>query len=75
MNTNKTQIEFDNTNGMWNSGSIMVYVNGKLKEHISVDDFLETNTNEDIDCADDIIDMMKEKYSIDKVVRDELDWR
>lgn len=71
----KTYIEYDNRNSQWNDGWVSVYVKDELKEHISVDEFLEENTDDNIYCADDIIDIMKEKYNIDKVVRDVYDWR
>jgi len=71
----KTQIEYDNKNSMWNDGHILVYVKGELKEHIFVDDFMEVNTDDDIWGAEDIIDKMKEKYAIDKVIRKEHNWR
>lgn len=68
-------IEYDNQNSMWNNGHILVYKKGELKERIFVDDFVESNTDEDIWGADDIIDKMKQKYAISKVIRKEHNWR
>ncbi len=69
----KTRIEYENRNSQWNSGHIMVYVKGELMEHIFVDEYLENN--EDMYGVDDIIDLMKIKYGIKKVVEDVHDWR
>jgi len=71
----KTVIEYNNKNSQWNKGYVNVYVKGVLQELIGVDDFLENNTDEDVYCVDDIIDQMKVKYSISKVVRNELNWK
>ena len=69
-------IEFNNRNNQWNNGYIYVYVNDIMVEFISVDDYLENNTNENIYCSDDIIDLLKEKYNITKVIKDEgYNWR
>ena len=69
----KTRIEYENRNSQWNSGHIMVYVKGELMEHIFVDEYLENN--EDMHGVDDIIDLMKIKYGIKKVVEDVHNWR
>lgn len=63
---------------MWNDGHIHVYVKGECVESIFVDDFIEENQdveNDEFWCADDIIDMLKEKYGIKKVERKEHNWR
>ena len=70
-----TYIEYNNQNSQWSNGHISVYVAGELKEHICVDEFMEKNTDEDIWSADDIIDKLKEKYGITKVLRNEHNWR
>lgn len=71
----KTRIEYENRNSQWNSGHISVYVRGKLMEHIFVDEYLENNKHEDVAGVDDIIDLMKAKYGIRKVVEDAYNWR
>lgn len=73
--TSKTYIEYNNINNVWNDGYISVYVKGDLKEQIFVDDFMEKNTDEEISDVDDIIDKMKEKYHIDKVIYKDYNWR
>lgn len=70
-----TYIEYDNINSMWDNGHITVYVKGELKEQIFVDEYLENNTDDDVYSADCIIDLMKEKYGIDIVERNEHNWR
>jgi hypothetical protein len=69
----KNRIDYNNTNSMYNSGHINVYIDNKSVEYIFVDDFLEEN--KDAHCADDIIDLLKEKYNIQKVIRYEVNWR
>jgi len=67
MARNNTYIELNLTNSMWNKGHISVVVNNNLIEHISVDDYLETNDKDDIVGADDIVELLKYKYNIKRV--------
>lgn len=69
-----TYIEYDNTNNQWNNGHITVYIKGNLQEHIFVNDIIEDNTN-DIYTPENIIDNLKQKYSISKVIKIEHNWR
>lgn len=62
-------IEWDETNSMWNGGYLHVHVNGEIVESIFVDDRSEDNPY-------DIIDELKEKYSITRVKEtNRYDWR
>ena len=61
----KSYIEYDNKNSMWNNGHVHVYVKDELVESIFVDE----------DNPYDIIDRMKDKYSISKVITKEHNWR
>lgn len=71
----KSYIEYYNINSMWNSGHIAVWVDGEFVELINVDDYLEHTTDEDIYSPACIINMLKQKYNIKKVIRKEYDWR
>jgi hypothetical protein len=72
--TLRSYIEYDNTNNMHNDGHIRVYVKGKLVESIFVDEYKEEN--EDIYSAYEIIDLMKLKYKITRViVKEGYNWR
>lgn len=56
----KDFIEFNDENYLWNSGHVFVYLNGELVENIFIDDTDKS--------ADEIIEEMKEKYNIYKVI-------
>jgi hypothetical protein len=53
----KNYIEFDDTNYLWNSGHLNVFVNGKQIESIFIDDF------PDLD-MDELFEQLAEKYNI-----------
>ena len=74
----KTYIKYDNINSQWNDGYVLVYIKDELKENISVDDYREKHQDIDNDIfisSSSIIEDMKQKYGIDKVVEDVYDWR
>lgn len=74
----KTYIKYDNINSQWNDGYVLVYIKDELKEHISVDDYREKHQDIDNDIfisSSSIIEDMKQKYGIDKVIKDVYDWR
>jgi hypothetical protein len=52
-------IRFDETNYLWNSGTVYVYINNISVESIFVDD-------SDLS-SDEIIELLKEKYNITTV--------
>ena len=70
----KSYIKYDNRNSQWNDGWVEVYVKGELKELISVDDYRSEIDGERMNVYD-IIDLMKSKYGIDKVIEDVHNWR
>ena len=63
----RNYIVYDIRNSMWNDGHIEVYKNKRLVEWIEVDDNVES--------VDDLIEELKEKYSIKKVIYKEYNWR
>lgn len=71
----KTYIEFNNMNSTYNNGYVYVFVDGEMKEHISVDKYLESDEGKDMYCAEEIIDRKKAQYNISEVIRKEHDWR
>ena len=74
----KTYIKYDNRNSQWNDGHVLVYVKDELKEQIFVDDYREKHEDIENDVFIDaysIIDEMKQKYGIEKVIEDVYDWR
>ena len=74
----KTYIKYDNSNSQWNDGHVLVYVKDELKEQIFVDDYREKYEDIENDVFIDaysIIDEMKQKYGINKIIEDVYDWR
>jgi hypothetical protein len=55
----RSYIEYSNMNPLWNSGHVIVVKQGKIVEHIFVNDTEKS--------ADELIDEMKVKYNINKV--------
>lgn len=68
----KTYIEWNNINSMWNSGYIIVKLKGQIMENFSVDDHFEEEREYDVY---ELLDILKEKYKIDKVIIKETNWR
>lgn len=80
----RNKIVYNNVNDMWNNGYISVYVKGTLVESIYVDDYIDKHKNDDgnigsesdptID-AYDIIEILKKKYSISRVIVNAPNWK
>jgi hypothetical protein len=68
-------IKYDNLNSQWNDGYISVHIGTECIEFIIVDEYMESNKNEDICGVDDILEMLKKKYHIRDVIRNERNWR
>ena len=62
----RSYIYYEDTNPMWNDGTIYVYVGGKAIKQIFVDDD---------DNPYDIIDKLKEEYKIKRVKEKHSNWR
>lgn len=69
----RTEIRYNNSNPMWNNGYIYVYVKGEIAEVIDVDE--ELDKDNDFYSAYCIIDFLKSKYGIKKVVEKVNNWR
>ena len=69
-------VKYSNQNPMWNSGYVTVYLNGEMVEHISVDEFLENNDDEDIYCPEDIVELKMKEYGIKhSIIKPVKNWR
>jgi len=53
----KNYIEFDDTNYLWNSGFLTVFIDGQFVESVFIDDF------PDLD-MDELFEQLAEKYNI-----------
>lgn len=53
----KNYIEFDDTNYLWNSGHLIVFVNNEFVESVFIDDFPESN-------MDELFEQLSKKYNI-----------
>ena len=55
----KNYIEFDDTNYLWNSGHLNVYLNGELVESVFIDDYPDST-------MDELFEHLAKKYNITK---------
>jgi len=55
----KDYIEFDDSNYLWNSGFLCVYLNGEWIESVFIDDFPELS-------MDELFEQLSEKYNINE---------